>query len=371
MDRVLALCDRLRADGVDAWIDQYETAPPEGWPRWCARRVAEADFVLVVCTELYERRFRGDEAPDTGLGARWEGYIVVQELYDAGALNARYIPVLWPPAGTEHVPLVLRGATRHDFSRVEAYQDLYQYLTGQPKTPAPPLGKRVAIPPRERRAADPAAGKERRGKAPTRGHEEPTPPAPESLQISPKITYLTRSYPEISPTELLEIGFLGRAYAVLSVCNEGNLDLPRVVARCFVASSGETAPCFWSKEPGKDFTSGGNVAADLYVWQDRLLVIAQVFGQEKLWARLPADQRNLFLPPAIREGWRSLGGAYATSQAGEELDLGKNAELIVRFRAEGLEVVERRFLLGFDSEGPTISITSTTSAGPAPSRPSG
>jgi hypothetical protein len=72
MDRVLELCDRLRAGGVDAWLDQYETAPEEGWPRWCARRVAEADFVLVVCTEVYERRFRGAEAPGTGLGVSWE-----------------------------------------------------------------------------------------------------------------------------------------------------------------------------------------------------------------------------------------------------------------------------------------------------------
>ncbi len=189
MDRVLDLCDRLRADGVDAWLDQYETAPAEGWPRWCARRVAEADFVLVVCTEVYERRFRGEEAPGEGLGARWEGYVVVQELYDAGTLNAKYIPVLWSPAGAQHVPLFLRGTTRYDLRTTEAYQSLYRHLTGQPKTPAPPLGGRVPMPPREREpegrpaamaepvgelklaAAAPAASEERRGKAPTRGSE--------------------------------------------------------------------------------------------------------------------------------------------------------------------------------------------------------
>jgi SEFIR domain len=32
-DRVLALADRLRADGIDAMIDLYEPFPPEGWPR--------------------------------------------------------------------------------------------------------------------------------------------------------------------------------------------------------------------------------------------------------------------------------------------------------------------------------------------------
>ncbi len=40
-DRVLALSDRLRADGIDCSIDQYETSPPEGWARWCDRQIEE------------------------------------------------------------------------------------------------------------------------------------------------------------------------------------------------------------------------------------------------------------------------------------------------------------------------------------------
>ena len=33
-DRVLELSDRLREDGIDANIDQYQTNPPEGWQLW-------------------------------------------------------------------------------------------------------------------------------------------------------------------------------------------------------------------------------------------------------------------------------------------------------------------------------------------------
>jgi SEFIR domain-containing protein len=32
--RVLRLANDLRRDGIEASIDQYITAPPEGWPRW-------------------------------------------------------------------------------------------------------------------------------------------------------------------------------------------------------------------------------------------------------------------------------------------------------------------------------------------------
>jgi hypothetical protein len=33
LDHVLELADRLRTDGIDCHIDQYEESPPEGWPR--------------------------------------------------------------------------------------------------------------------------------------------------------------------------------------------------------------------------------------------------------------------------------------------------------------------------------------------------
>ena len=38
-ERVLSLSDRLRRDGVDSQIDQYELSPPEGWPRWMVNKV--------------------------------------------------------------------------------------------------------------------------------------------------------------------------------------------------------------------------------------------------------------------------------------------------------------------------------------------
>ena len=63
-DRVLALSDHLRADGIDCILDQYEVSPPEGWPRWMEREVQSADFVLMICTPTYYRRVMGEEEPD-------------------------------------------------------------------------------------------------------------------------------------------------------------------------------------------------------------------------------------------------------------------------------------------------------------------
>lgn len=51
--RVLALADRLRTEGIEAILDQYEMSPPEGWPRWMDRQVRDADVVVMVCTETF------------------------------------------------------------------------------------------------------------------------------------------------------------------------------------------------------------------------------------------------------------------------------------------------------------------------------
>ena len=57
-DRILNLSNRLRRDGIDCRIDQYEISPPQGWPRWMDEQIEEADYVLVVCTQEYHQRFK-------------------------------------------------------------------------------------------------------------------------------------------------------------------------------------------------------------------------------------------------------------------------------------------------------------------------
>src|SRR6516164_8003462 len=84
-DRVFALADRLRADGIDAMIDRYIQTPSEGWPAWCTEEIDRADFVLMVCTETYLRRLNHEEAPGLGHGVLWEGRLINQYLYDAGS----------------------------------------------------------------------------------------------------------------------------------------------------------------------------------------------------------------------------------------------------------------------------------------------
>ena len=153
VDRVLALSDRLRADGIDCHIDQYEVSPPKGWPRWMLNQIQDADFVLVVCTEHYERRFRGREERGRGLGAQWEGTSITQELYDAEAHNTMFIPVLFSPDDSAYIPIVLRGATYYNLHTEEGYEALYRRLINQPLIQKPELGRIRPMPPLARKQA--------------------------------------------------------------------------------------------------------------------------------------------------------------------------------------------------------------------------
>ena len=84
-DRVLSLADRLRQDGVDASIDQYVPAPPDGWPIWMNSEIRNANFLLLVCTETYHRRAEHSEEPGKGRGVLWEAKRIYNDLYLADA----------------------------------------------------------------------------------------------------------------------------------------------------------------------------------------------------------------------------------------------------------------------------------------------
>ena len=122
--RVRALADQLRADGVEAWIDQYVQDPEEGWISWMRNQVEQADRVLLVFTETYQRRFEGNEEERKGLGATFEGVIVTQWLYESGGRNAKFRPVVFREEDERFIPVELRRFNRYRVDTPENYQVL-------------------------------------------------------------------------------------------------------------------------------------------------------------------------------------------------------------------------------------------------------
>lgn len=139
--RVLELAQRLRADYIDCWIDQFEQGPAEGFPRWMVGQIDRADVVLVICTQTYRRRFDGKEKPGVGLGTTFEGGLIYREIYDSGMRQRKFIPILLPGSTREHIPPVL-GSTEW-FDIPGAYGRLVDRIFGWGGVDPQPLGAPV------------------------------------------------------------------------------------------------------------------------------------------------------------------------------------------------------------------------------------
>jgi hypothetical protein len=143
---ILELADRLRDEGIDCIIDQYEESPPEGWVRWAINQIEEADFVLVVCTEQHSQLFAGKSETIEGQAANWQGAIITQTIYDSQANNTKFIPIALSTQDLTYIPVILRSATSYVINTAEGYEQLYRRLTNQFATPMPALGAIQQLP---------------------------------------------------------------------------------------------------------------------------------------------------------------------------------------------------------------------------------
>jgi hypothetical protein len=141
--------DRLRSEGIDAIIDQYEESPPEGWPRWMEKKIRDSRLVLMICTEEYYKKGMGEAPPDTGLGVKWEGGLIYQYLYNAGANNQKFIPVLFRGTDKQFIPTPVQSATYYQVNTDAGYDKLYARLLNRPGVPKPELGPIRPLPKKE------------------------------------------------------------------------------------------------------------------------------------------------------------------------------------------------------------------------------
>jgi len=96
--------------------------------------VEQADYVLVVCTETYARRFRGHEEAGVGLGARWEGAIITNFLYVEQDDSTKFIPVVVDGDDRKHIMAPLSLTSFHVIGRPGSrnLEPLVAQLRGQP-----------------------------------------------------------------------------------------------------------------------------------------------------------------------------------------------------------------------------------------------
>src|SRR3954447_21067182 len=95
--QVMAFADRLKGEGANVLLDQYDPDPSQGWPLWMEECLDSANLIVIICTETYKRRLKNQETTGVGLGVRWEGNLIYSLIYteDDPHPSAKFIPVLF------------------------------------------------------------------------------------------------------------------------------------------------------------------------------------------------------------------------------------------------------------------------------------
>ena len=150
-DQVLEFSNKLRSEGIDTILDQYEESPAEGWPRWMDRNIDKADYVLVIGSNGYYQKVMGNVEQGTGKGVLWEGNIIYQKLYNSSSNNTKFIPVIFEKGDEKYIPTPLQGSTYYNVSVENEYDRLYWRLRGVTSKKKPELGKLRPLPGKERK----------------------------------------------------------------------------------------------------------------------------------------------------------------------------------------------------------------------------
>jgi len=149
---VLNLANKLRSEGIDVILDQYEQSPSEGWPHWMDRKINEANFILMVCTENYYKRVMGKEKVGVGQGLKWEGRLIYQDLYNSDTKSQKFIPIIFKDEDKVYIPKPIQGSTHYNIKNQDQYDKLYWFLRGINPVEAPELGKLRPLPKKKRKS---------------------------------------------------------------------------------------------------------------------------------------------------------------------------------------------------------------------------
>lgn len=133
------LAARLRRNGIDAILDQWDLGLGDDVTRFMERGIVDADRVLVICTDKYVNKANADEG-----GVGYERMIVNAELVQNLGTD-KFIPIIRQASGKEKTPTFLGTRVYADFTGDSQFdaecEKLIRELHEMPVVEKPPLGK--------------------------------------------------------------------------------------------------------------------------------------------------------------------------------------------------------------------------------------
>ena len=130
---------KLRHNGIDAILDQWDLGPGDDVTQFMERGIMDSDRVLVVSTDQYVRKANAAEG-----GVGYERMIVTAQLVQDLGTN-KFIPVIRQASGQEKTPTFLGTRVYIDFRNDSQFDSEFDKLIHElhrvPVVEKPPLGK--------------------------------------------------------------------------------------------------------------------------------------------------------------------------------------------------------------------------------------
>jgi len=135
---VLRLASELRAQGIDAVLDQWDLSPGGDTVAFMEASIADADRVLLVCTSKYVEKANGGEG-----GVGYEKLVITGELVSR-IDTKKFIPLARQDGVQRLIPRYLGARLYIDFSNdiefAAKVEELVRELHGAPMNAKPVLG---------------------------------------------------------------------------------------------------------------------------------------------------------------------------------------------------------------------------------------
>ena len=117
----LELATRLRNNGIDAILDQWELQPGADLPHFMETHLSSADKIIMICTDKYVEKANKGEG-----GVGYEKMIITSNLM--AKINANKIIPIIVQQGTTEVPTFLKSKLYINFSKADDYEFSYDEL---------------------------------------------------------------------------------------------------------------------------------------------------------------------------------------------------------------------------------------------------
>ena len=130
--RVRDLVAHFRRHGVDVLWDQDATITM-GLADWMSRSLRVADWIVVICDDLYARRLLGADARQPGRGVAFEYSQIRRRLYLQRCVNTNIVPVGFGPYDERRIPDELQDTPYYDVSDLQGLDELTAVLKTAPQ----------------------------------------------------------------------------------------------------------------------------------------------------------------------------------------------------------------------------------------------